>query len=217
MNSFAQLLQPDDPLVSGLRTGQYAMNEGANRVTDTGTGRFVAALVPGEAQQRALSGLPMNTADAAARLAASPGIAQLVPVLKAMQLANTVGALASVANLGISCMGFALVLQRLGRIEGKLDDMLTKLDVLQDSVRERSDAACTRGVEELAHFGVRIAELTAQLRVARDVTDWTAKRLEGFALDAELPSELGVEPYEIVRAVRAAKGDGLYVLQRPRK
>jgi len=337
VNSFAQLLQPDDPLVSGLRAGQYAMSEAANRVRDVGTGRFVAALVPSEGLQRNLTELPLNTAEAAARLAASPSIAQLLPVLQAMQVASTVGALASVANLGISCVGFALVLQRLGRIEGRLDDMLTKLEVLQDSVRqlqahadalslarlraagdsldravfadtpssrrelaarsrglfqesrafylelwlharpwsqlkipvptalemqsrfvvcaigeiqaefiggdmgafrhavhsvatdvkthmsldaavalrERSDAACVQGVEELAHFGVRIAELTAQLRVARDVTDWTGKRLEAFASDAELPAELGVEPYEIVQAIRAAGGDGLCVLRRP--
>jgi hypothetical protein len=338
MNSAApQLLRPADEYYPGLLSGRYGMNEAANRVFDTTTGRFVAPLVRGDGLQRALSGLPLNTADAAARLVATPGVAQLVPVLKAMQVINTVGALASVANLGVSCVGFALVLQRLGRIEGKLDEMLTKLDVLQDSVRHlqahaealsfarmrvagnsldraasaetsskrqelaarardlfqesralylelwrqsqpwsqlqvpvptalemqgrfivcaigeiqaeflggdmgafrhavgsavldlrvnmaldaapalraRSDGACVQGAPGLARFGLGIAQLTAELRQASEITTWTGNRLEGFALDADLPSELGVEPYEIVRAVREAKGEGLHVLGRP--
>jgi hypothetical protein len=341
MNKFAELLQPADAYYPGLLSGQYGMNEVANRVTDAATGRFVAPLVRGDGLERALSSLPLTLSprQAIEHLRSVSTVSALVPVLQTMQVVGTVGALASVANLGVSCVGFALVLQRLGRIEGKLDEMLTKLDVLQDSVRqlqahadalslarvrsagdsldralsadssskrqelaarardlfqgsrafylelwrhvrpwsqpkvpvptalemqsrfvvcalgeiqaefiggdmgafrhavhsvandvrtqmaldapsalrERSDAACAQGVDELAQFGARIAELTTQLRVARDVTDWTGKRLEGFALDADLPSELGVEPYEIVQAVRVAKGDGLFVLQRPQR
>jgi hypothetical protein len=60
-----------------------------------------------------------------------------------------------------------------------------------------------------------VADLTAQMRAANDITRWTAARLEAFTSDGDLPSELGVEPHEIVRATRAAKGDGLYVLRRP--
>ena len=82
------------------------------------------------------------------------------------------------------------------------------------ALRSRSDAACSQ-TDVLARFGSTLAELTGQLRVANDVTKWTAQRLEGFAADADLPSELGVEPHEVVRAVRAANGDGLYVLRRP--
>jgi hypothetical protein len=236
----------------------------------------------------------------------------------------------------VSCVGFGLVLQRLTRIEGKLDEMLTKVDVLQQSVqqlqvhtdalslarvrvagdcidramsastaakreelatharelfqesralylelwraarpwhqltvpvqtaleiqsryvvcaigeiqaefiggdtgtfrhavrsavddfrehmsldapgafRSRSDAACVQ-TDLLARFGLTLAELTAQFRVANDVTQWTATRLEAFALDANLPTELGLAPHEIVAVVRSARGNGLYALRRP--
>ena len=336
MNIYAELLEPADRYVRGLQDGTYGFNHASQRVVDAKTGRFVAPLVPGDGLQRILSSLSRNPADAAIQVAASPGISSSLPVLQTMQLVGSVGALASVANLAISCVGFTLVLQRLGRIEGKLDEMLTKLDVLQDSVRQlqghadalslarvraagdsldravsadssskrhelatharelfqesralylelwraarpwhqlkvpvqtalemqgryvvcalgeiqaefiggdmgtfrhavrsaaedfkehlsldgpasfrsRSDASCAQA-ETLARFGLTIANLSAELRVANDVTVWTATRLDAFGLDADLPSELGVEPFEIVRAVRSAKGDGFYALRRP--
>ncbi len=336
MNAFAEYLGPADSYVSGILTGKYGLNHQSQRVFDSQTGRFVAGFVPGDGLQQTLSTLPLNVGDAAARLAASKGGSALLPVLQSLQIINTVGCLASVANLGVSCVGFALVLQRLARIEGKLDEMLTKVDVLQESVRHlqahndalslahvraagdcldramsastpakrqelatharnlfqesralylelwkaaqpwhqfsvpvqtalemqsryvvcaigeiqaefiggdmgtfrhavgsavedfalhmsldapsafrsRSDAACAQTVV-LARFGYALADLTAQLRVANDVTRWTAQRLEGFASDADLPTELGLEPHEVARVVRLAKGDGLYVLRRP--
>jgi hypothetical protein len=336
MNAFAEFLEPADRFVPGILTGKYGLNTPSQRVTDPDTGRFVAALVPGDGLQRRLSTLSLNVSDATATLTASESVSALLPMLQAMQIINTVGCLASVANLGVSCVGFALVLQRLTRIEGKLDEMLTKVDVLQQSVRQlqghadalslarvraagdcldravsastpakreelathardlfqesralylelwraarpwhqlavpvqtaleiqsryvvcaigeiqaefiggdmgtfrhavgsvvedfkvhmslngpialrsRSDAACTQ-TDVLARFGLTLVDLTAQLRVANDVTQWTAERLEGFALDADLPSELGLEPHEIVGVVRLAKGDGLYALRRP--
>jgi hypothetical protein len=336
MNAFAELLEPAERLVRGIQDGLYGLNHPSQRVYDRATGRFVAALVPSDGIQRALSTLSLNPSEAALQLAASPSLSKLLPMLETMQLVNTVGALASVANLGVSCVGFALVLQRLGRIEGKLDEMLTKLDVLQDSVhrlhghaealslarvraagdsldravsadssskrnelatharelfqesralylelwraarpwhqlkipvptalemqsryvvcaigeiqaefiggdmgtfrhavrsavedfkehlsvdgpaafRSRSNAACAE-TETLARFGLTIANLSAELRVANEVTAWTARRLEAFELDADLPFELGVEPFEVVRAVRLAKGDRLFAMRRP--
>jgi hypothetical protein len=335
MNAFLQILGPPEAFVTGIRSGTYGLNLPSNRVLDPATGRFVAALVPGEGLQRALSALPVNVAQASAQMAASQTLSGLAPVLHAMQVVSTIGALASVANLGVSCVGFALVLHRLGRVEGKLDEMLTKIDVLQDSVqrlqthadalslarvraagdsldravfaeaastrhdlathardlfqesralylelwraarpwhqlkvpvqtaiemqsryvvcaigeiqaefiggdmgafrhavhstaedfrvhmgldapaafRSRSDAACAQ-TETLARFGLTVVDLTAQMRAANDITTWTAARLEAFAADADLPTELGVEPHEILRATRAATGDGLYVLRR---
>jgi hypothetical protein len=336
MNAFAELLEPADQYLRGLQDGTYGFNRASQRVIDAKTGRFVAPLVPGDGLQRTLSSLSLNPSEAAAQLAASQSLSSLLPVLQTLQLVSTVGALASVANLAVSCVDFALVLQRLNRIEGKLDEMLAKLDVLQDSVRHlqghadalslarvraagdsldravsadsssqrhelatharelfqesralylelwraaqpwhqlkvpvrtalemqsryvacamgeiqaefiggdmgtfrhavrsavedfkehlsldtpvafrrRSDGACAQA-ETLARFGSTIANLSAELRVANDVTVWTAGRLEAFELDADLPIELGVEPFEIVRAVRSAKGDGLFALRRP--
>ncbi len=80
--------------------------------------------------------------------------------------------------------------------------------------RSRSDASCVQA-ETLARFGLTIANLSAELRIANEVTAWTATRLEAFNFDADLPRELGVEPFEVVRAVRLAKGDGLFAIRRP--
>jgi hypothetical protein len=336
MNFYAELLEPADQYFRGLHDGTYGFNRVSQRVIDAKTGRFVAALVPSEGLQRTLSSLPLSPREAVGQLTASASTSSLLPALQTMQLVSTVGALASVANLAVTCVGFALVLQRLSRIEGKLDEMLTKLDVLQDSVRQlqghadalslarlraagdsldravsadssakrqelatharelfqesralylelwraarpwhqlkvpvqtalemqgryvvcaigeiqaefiggdmgtfrhavrstiedfsehlsldsatafrsRSDASCAQA-ETLARFGLTIANLSAELRVANDVTVWTATRLDAFGFDADLPNELGVEPFEIVRAVRSAKGDGFFALRRP--
>lgn len=337
MNTFAQILQPADEYVPGILSGQYGINFPANRVIDANTREFVAALVPGGGVQDALAQLPLSPAEAATKLAASSDLASIAPMLKTMQIVSTVGALASVANLAVSCVGFALVLQRLSRIEGKLDDMMGKLDVLQDSVhrlhdhanalslarlrsagdsldralsastpgkrdelasnarnlfqesralylelwrtarpwehltipvntalemqsryvacaigeiqaefiggdmgtfrhaietavgdlnshmrldgpsafRSRSDAASMQGPQILARFGQRMPELSAELRTAKEIASWTVTRLVAFAADADLPDQLGVEPHEIVRATRQAKGAKLYVLRRP--
>lgn len=53
-------------------------------------------------------------------------------LLESMQLVNNIGALASVATLGVSVAGFAVVTQKLNQLEEKLDVTLKKVDrVLQ--------------------------------------------------------------------------------------
>ncbi len=194
MNSFAELLQPADPYLPGLLSGQYGVNEAANRVTDSITGRFLAPLVRGEGLQQALSGLPMNAVDAAACLGASPSLTQLVPVLKTMHVVSTVGALASVANLGICCVGFGLVLQRLERIEGKLDEMLTKLDVLKDSVRQLQAHTDALSIARVRAAGDSLDRAAS--------ADTSAKRRELAARARDLFQESRALYLELWRAAR---------------
>jgi uncharacterized BrkB/YihY/UPF0761 family membrane protein len=47
----------------------------------------------------------------------------------------TVGALASVANLGVSMAGFAAVLHSLSRIESKLDEVLSEVHHVRQTVQ----------------------------------------------------------------------------------
>ena len=65
---------------------------------------------------------------------AASGIAQnfqlkeMHKLLESMQLVNNIGALASVATLGVSVAGFAVVTQKLNQLEEKLDITLEKVD-----------------------------------------------------------------------------------------
>ena len=55
-------------------------------------------------------------------------VKEMQNVLESMQLVNNVGALASVATLGVSVSGFAVVTQKLNQLEEKLDVALEKVD-----------------------------------------------------------------------------------------
>jgi len=142
-NEYGEWLVPHEKWLSGLNDGTLKMNLPANRVIDAANGRFVGALVPGDGLVDELARLPLHPQPAMQVVEASKVLTQLKPALQALQLTSSIGALASVANLGVSCAGFALVLNRLSKIDGKLDDMLGKLDVLQQSVEQlhiKSDA-----------------------------------------------------------------------------
>lgn len=58
-------------------------------------------------------------------------LAKIQRTLDTVQTLATVGAVASVASLGVSIAGFGLVLARLGRMDQKLDRVLTGSKVLQ--------------------------------------------------------------------------------------
>jgi hypothetical protein len=81
-----------------------------------------------------LAGLPINATSVASAIEAVNDLAVIGPALEKLQLISTIGAAASVANLGVSLVGFAVVLHRLNRIEGKLDAMMSTLDVLKSAV-----------------------------------------------------------------------------------
>lgn len=135
MNEFASLLQPPDMYLPGLNSGTHVLNLAANRVVEAGTGKFVSRLIPTNSAVNAMSQLPFNPDAARIAIEQSTSLAQIRPVLQAMQLASNVAAIASVANMGISCVGFALVLHKLSRIEGKLDEALSRLRALQQAVQ----------------------------------------------------------------------------------
>ncbi len=91
-----------------------------------------------------------------------------------------------------------------------------KLDAAS-AFNNRSDEACSQGAQVLARFGHQMPELVAALTSAQEIVGWTATRVQSFATDAELPEHLGVEPHEIVRALRQATGLRLYVLRQPKR
>jgi len=57
-------------------------------------------------------------------------------LLESMQLVNNIGALASVATLGVSVVGFAIVISKLNQLEEKLNVVLEKVDRVLEIVEE---------------------------------------------------------------------------------
>lgn len=96
-----------------------SLNERANRLVDMKTGRMLAGLVP-------TRGL--------AHVAQDPPPA-LAPVLERLHLTSVFGAVASVANLAISVVGFDTVMTQLEAIDNKLDEVLNRIDRELELVR----------------------------------------------------------------------------------
>jgi hypothetical protein len=85
-------------------------------------------------------GNPLGLATEAIQMAQ---LAKIQQTLNTVQTLATVGAVASVASLGVSIAGFAIVLSKLNRMEGKLDQMLAqtaKVRGLVESLHVKVDA-----------------------------------------------------------------------------
>jgi hypothetical protein len=136
INPYAQYLAPAPEWFPLLERGIVRLNDNANRVIWAENGQFAAALRPviGEQAAQQLANLPLDPAAAQAAVQQSSQLSQLAPALQAMKLVSTVGAIASVANVAVSCVGFALVLHRLSKMDAKLDQLLTKIDLLAQAV-----------------------------------------------------------------------------------
>lgn len=134
MNPYAELLEPSSKWIPGLLKGSLRVDPASNRVVESATGRFVGALIPSNGLSEELARLPLNPKLAEQAINQSAALSRLSPALNALQLTTSIGAVASVANLGVCCVGFAVVLHRLGRIEGKLDKMLREIEGLRDAV-----------------------------------------------------------------------------------
>ncbi len=136
ITDYAQYLYPSAKWLPLLEKGVVYINKAANRVCWRATGRFADALYPvqGAELSRQLANLPLSVSGARRAMAASHAMSRIQPALDALEVTSTIGALASVANLAVSCAGFAVVLHRLSRIDGKLDDVLAKIDRLRASV-----------------------------------------------------------------------------------
>ena len=135
---YGRFLQPPARVLPGLKSGAYVINEAGNRVVDAASKKFVAALVPSPEVNEFLAALPRDPRLAANAIKGAAGLAKIEPLLKVLQVTSAVGAVASVVNVGVSFVGFALVLHRLSRVEGKLDRALSELDVIKQSVADLS-------------------------------------------------------------------------------
>ena len=128
-----EYLGPSSKWIPLVATGVVTINRAANRLVWP-DGRFAAALTPTVGITERLAELPINPESLKAMLEAATDLVEVGPALKMLHLVSSIGAVASVANVGLSLVGFAAVLQKLKRIEGQLDQMMTTLDGLKQAV-----------------------------------------------------------------------------------
>jgi hypothetical protein len=125
-------------------------------------GRFAAPLIPGRDLTMALTRV-VATIEALKQAASS--VEAIAPALEALQLVSAIGAAASVANLAVSIAGFAAVLHRLERIEGKLDAMLATLrGDLADLSSKLDDVQMARPRRPRPPGGSLVASTDAELQ-----------------------------------------------------
>lgn len=168
------------------------MNAVSNRVSDAVTGQFVGALVPTSDLAKQLATLPMQPHLAASMISQTAELSKLQPLLATLQLTSTVGALASVATLGVTCVGFAVVLRRLDRMDAKLDELLGSVAALKEAV----DGIRTH-METLSLARIRAAGQCLDRALAADTA---AKRNELASRARDLFQEAKAHYLELWRA-----------------
>jgi len=107
---------------------------------DVQTGRIVGHLKEAGQLGQVLARLPLNPLSSAAELAnlvaQNQSLAAIQSALGTVQVLSAVGAVASVANLGVSVVGFAMVLTKLKRMDAKLDQVLNGLDFVKEQIKQ---------------------------------------------------------------------------------
>ncbi len=135
MNS-TSMLRPAAPYLPGLESGEFHIRDVGNHVIRSDSGETIASLVPGRQLQTELAKLPLDPTQATRAISQSGRLKDHALLLAMMHMTSSVGALASVANIGLSCVDFGVVLPRLARVEGKLDECFERLDVLERAVKK---------------------------------------------------------------------------------
>lgn len=111
-------------------------------VKDAVTKQILAHLQPTGQLTKALVSGPFGAIAAIPGVAANAQLVQIKSLLETVQTVATIGAAASVLNLGVSIGGFALVLSRLKDMDEKLDGIGRKLDDIDKKSDTKYRAKC---------------------------------------------------------------------------
>lgn len=109
---------------------------------DVSSGHVVGHLKEAGELSKILSELPipMNPisggVNVASNIAQNFQLHEISKTLESLQMINNIGAIASVATLGVSVAGFAVVTNKLNKLDEKLDVILEKLDVVKEILEE---------------------------------------------------------------------------------
>ncbi len=88
------------------------------------TGQIIGHLKEAGNLSSLLSKIPTNPIEAANFISSNAQLLKIQDTLNSLQLISTIGTTASVLNLGITIAGFAVVINKLNRMENKLDSLL---------------------------------------------------------------------------------------------
>ncbi len=117
-------------------------------VKSRSSGQILAHLQQTAKLTEVLSGVGgVNPVATLSQLAQNVQLQQIHQMLGHLQIISTVGAAASVLNLGVNLVGFAVVLSRLRRIESRLDKIESKLDSVIKHQRRESRARLYTGLQ----------------------------------------------------------------------
>lgn len=156
-------------------SGEYVRYGGI--IKDAATGQIMGHLKEAGSLGKVLSAIPMNPISAISDVIQisqyahlshqntqlMQNITQIQSTLEGLQLTTSVGAIASVASLGISVAGFALVQKRLKRLDSKLDTALFELSQVKKIVQ--------RGEAKIDALGYsRFKAAAEELSIAEDAT-----------------------------------------------
>lgn len=107
---------------------------------DVTNGRIVGHLKEAGAFSQAMAMLPVNPLSTALEVGSmvsqNAQLSALQAAMGTVQILSGVGAVASVANLGVSVAGFAVVLTKLKRMDAKLDQVLRGIDEVRLQVEQ---------------------------------------------------------------------------------
>lgn len=222
----------------------FAVANGSASVTgalvkDAVTGQILAHLQPTRMLSEALSlagAGPLAPAQLILDGVEGAQLMQIKQMLDTVQVVASIGAAASVLNLGVSIGGFALVLSALKKLDGKLDRIERKIDVLDGKVDAPYYAGIITALRRAEEgFNLSPADRRHRWLETEDRTDsiidHTVERLRlaGVSLDASQAGAAsdaagqwrqleapGVMPMVgcLVNLV-SARGEALLCLQRP--
>ncbi len=106
-------------------SGEYIRYGGI--LKEAATGRIVGHLKEVGSLSQSLASLPLSPTKAVSFLAEHQQLSQIMTTLKALKLITGVGAIASVATLGVSVAGFVVLNKKLARMEGRLEQVFKML------------------------------------------------------------------------------------------
>jgi len=129
--------------ITGINSGQL-MRYGTI-IKDVATGNIVGHLKEVGNISKILSEypIPMNplsavtgTINVTSNIAQNFQLREISKTLEALKMVNNIGAIASIATLGVSVAGFVVVTNKLNKLDEKLNIALEKLDVIKEILED---------------------------------------------------------------------------------
>lgn len=130
---------------------------------DQATGQIVGHLKEAGSVGLELSKLTFDPISSIASIGQYPMLMDIQNTLKTLELITSIGAVSSVACLGVSVAGFVSVNNKLRRMENKLDSVLTEVNSINQLLKQR-------GIQIEALSRQKLYAATNELQMAEKVT-----------------------------------------------